>query len=120
VIAGAALQGLEIWYLHEYRGADWLDPRANYFIGTSLMGIGAGRIALARPELGAGTMWPRLGALTLGVYLLHLDVQQYWLVPVLAPHTLAGQFALVIFSYIISVALTWLLARTRIGRRLVM
>lgn len=120
VAAGAALQGLEIWYLHEFHRADWLDPRANYFVGTSLMGIGAGRIALARPDLGAGTVWPQLGALTLGVYVLHLDLQQYWLVPVLAPYTLAGQFALVIVSYVISAALTWLIARTRVGRRLVM
>ena len=88
VAAGAALQGLEAWALHEFYGSAWLDPRANYYVGTALTGIGAGRIALARPDLGAGTAWPRLGALTLGVYLLHVDVQQYWLAPVLAPRTL--------------------------------
>jgi surface polysaccharide O-acyltransferase-like enzyme len=119
VVAGAALQGLEIWCLHEYYQAAWLDPRSNYFIGTSLMGIGAGRIALARPDLGAGTVWPRLGALTLGIYLLHVDVQQYWLAPILVPRGLAGQFGLVFISYAVSAALTWAMARTRVGRRLV-
>jgi len=117
--AGAALQALEAWFLHDRYGAEWIDPAADYFLGTALMGVGAGRIALARPDLGAGTVWPRLGALTLGVYLVHLDVQQYWLTPVLVPRGLAGQFALVLLGYVISVALTWLIARTRVGRRLV-
>ena len=119
VAAGAALQGLEAWCLHEFFGSDWLDPRGNYYVGTALMGVGAGRIALARPDLGAGTVWPRLGALTLGAYLLHVDVQQYWLAPVLAPRTLAGQVALVAASYVVSVAIAWALTKTRVGRRLV-
>jgi peptidoglycan/LPS O-acetylase OafA/YrhL len=118
VVAGAALQAAEAWYLHDFRGAEWIDPRADYFLGTALMGVGAGRIALARPDLGAGTAWPRLGLLTLGVYLLHWDVQ-YLLTAVVPPHNLAGQFGLVLISYVIGAALTWALARTRVGRRLV-
>jgi surface polysaccharide O-acyltransferase-like enzyme len=118
VAAGAAVQALEAWFLHDRFGAEWIDPAADYFLGTALMGVGAGRIALARPDLGAGTVWPRLGVLTLGVYLLHWDVQ-YLLTAVLPPRNLAGQFGLVLVSYPISAALTWLLARTRVGRRLV-
>jgi surface polysaccharide O-acyltransferase-like enzyme len=116
--AGAALQAVEVWCLHEFAGADWISPQVDYYGGTALMGVGAGRMALARPDFGAGTVWPRLGLLTLGVYLLHVDVQ-YLLSAVVPPRTLAWQFGLVIASYVISLALTWALARTRVGRRLV-
>jgi surface polysaccharide O-acyltransferase-like enzyme len=118
VVAGAVLQGAEAWGLHAFAGADWIAPRADYFVGTALMGIGAGQIALARPDFGAGTVWPRLGSLTLGVYLIHVDIQ-YLITAVLPPRTLAGEFGLVLSSYTISAALTWALARTRLGRRLV-
>lgn len=115
---GAALQAIEVWALHEFADAKWIEPRVDYFLGTALLGVGAGRIALARPDIGAGTAWPRLGLLTLGVYLLHWDVQ-YLLTAVVPPRGLAGQFGLVLISYVISTALTWALARTRVGRRLV-
>ena len=118
IAAGAAIQGLEAWALHRYAGAAWIAERADYFAGTALLGVGAGRLALARPDFGAGTILPRLGALTLGVYLMHLDVL-YLLAAVLPPTTLGRQFALVALGYVISVALTWLIARTRVGRRLV-
>lgn len=118
VVAGAAIQGLEAWALHQYAGADWLAPRADYFAGTALVGLGVARLALARPDFGAGTVGPRLGTLTLGVYLLHLDVQ-YLLTAVRPPRTLGGQFGLVVFGYVLSVALTWVIAKTRVGRRLV-
>jgi surface polysaccharide O-acyltransferase-like enzyme len=116
--AGVAIQAVEVWGLHEFAGAGWISPQVDYYAGTALTGVGAGRIALARPDVGAGTVWPRLGVLTLGVYLLHVDVQ-YLLTAVVPPHTLAGQFGLVLASYVISVALAWALARTRVGRRLV-
>jgi surface polysaccharide O-acyltransferase-like enzyme len=118
VALGAAAQGFEAWALHEYAGTRWINDGADYFVGTALMGLGAGRLALARPDFGAGTVGPRLGALTLGVYLLHMDVQ-YLFSALWPPFTLAGQFGLVVFSYVISVALTWLIARTRLGKRLV-
>jgi surface polysaccharide O-acyltransferase-like enzyme len=118
VVAGAALQAAEAWFLHHRLGAEWIDPRADYFLGTALMGVGAGRIALARPDLGAGTVVPRLGLLTLGVYLLHVDVQ-YLLTAVRPPVDLAGQFGLVALSGAIGAGLTGVLARTRFGRALV-
>jgi surface polysaccharide O-acyltransferase-like enzyme len=118
ILAGAAIQGAEAWLLHDRFGAEWIADGADYFAGTALLGLGAGRLALARPDFGAGTVWPRLGALTLGVYLIHLDVQVL-LCAVFPPMNLGRQFVLVLLSYVISVALTWLIATTRIGRRLV-
>jgi surface polysaccharide O-acyltransferase-like enzyme len=118
IVTGAILQALEAWYLHDRHKADWLAEGADYFAGTALVGVGVARAALARPDLGAGTVWPRLGALTLGVYLLHVDVQDL-LTAVWPPRTLGRQFGLVAVAYVISAALTWLLVRTRVGRRLV-
>lgn len=118
IAAGGAIQGLEAWLLHDRFGAEWIADGADYFAGTALLGLGAGRLALARPNFGAGTALPRLGALTLGVYLLHLDVLVL-MCAVLPPVTLGRQFALVFLGYVITVALTWVIARTRAGRRLV-
>ena len=117
-VAGAALQGFEAWFLRREYRADWIAEGADYFVGTALLGVGVARMALARPDFGAGTVGPRLGALTLGVYLLHVDVldllSAFW-----PPRTLGRQFGLVVFGYVISAALTWAIARTRVGRRLV-
>jgi surface polysaccharide O-acyltransferase-like enzyme len=116
--AGAAVHAAELLALHHFSGMPLVHERLNYLGGTALMGVGVGMIALARPGLGARTVWPKWGALSLGVYILHVDVQQA-LAAVNPVGGVAGQLVLVAAAYGISLAIAALLASTRAGRRLV-
>lgn len=117
VAAGAALHLGEMTYLNRTYGVSPLDPRLNYFAGTALVGLGVGRLALARPDLGAGTPLPKLGTLTFGIYVLHVDVQQV-LVAFRPIHDLAGQLALVAISFVLTALLVLGLRRLPLGHKL--
>lgn len=119
IVAGAALHAAELVWLHESHGQDWLNERLNYLAGTALVGIGVGWLALARPSLGAKTILPACGAYTLGVYILHLDVMQ-WLAEAVPFTGIAGQMALVLVTYAVTLGVVRVIAAWRGGRKWVM
>jgi surface polysaccharide O-acyltransferase-like enzyme len=117
IAAGAVLHFGEMMILERTYGVSPLDPRLNYFAGTALVGLGVGKLALARPNLGAGTPLPKIGTLTFGIYLLHVDVQQ--LIVAFRPiRDLGGQLALVAGSFALTALLVFALRRLPLGRKL--
>ena len=111
IVGGLGLHGLEVSALAVRLGAN---PFAvDYVLGTAFVALGVGLLALAKPELGAGTTLPALGRLTLGVYLVHVDIEEA--VAGLNPvGGLGGQLLLVAVSFAASLALVALIARTRL------
>ncbi len=115
-VAGSLLHAAELVWLHEAVGLPWLHERINYLAGTAMMGVGVGWLALARPNLGAKTFLPACGALTLGVYILHLDVMQ-WLAETGWFAGIAGQMGLVLACYAVTLGLVRVIAMSKAGRR---
>ena len=116
--AGYAIHLAELLALHRFAGVALVDPRVNYLAGTALVGIGVGLIALARPALGAGTIWPQWGTLTLGVYILHVDIEQL-LAEINPLNGVGGEVLLVAATYPAALVLAAGIGRLPGGRRLV-
>jgi surface polysaccharide O-acyltransferase-like enzyme len=117
IAVGAALHVGEMKFLEASYSVSPLDPRLNYFAGTTLVGLGVGLIALARPNLGKGTILPKIGTLTFGIYVLHVDVQQV-LVAFRPIRDFVGQLALVAASFGLTTLLVLGLRRIPLGRKL--
>ncbi|WP_020473175.1 acyltransferase family protein [Zavarzinella formosa] len=109
IVMGSLSHVAELILLHEVWGQEWLHERINFLAGTALVGIGVGWLALARPGLGGKSWLPALGAFTLGVYILHLDVMRL-LAGVTPFHGIAGQLLLVIVCYAVTIGIVRLIA----------
>jgi surface polysaccharide O-acyltransferase-like enzyme len=90
-----------------------------YSAATPLLGFGAFLLALASSGLGAGTIIPALGRYTLGVYVLHLFVGMT-IRPLFVRGPQFAAFAHAPTTYLLSLALTLLLAKIRPLKPLVM
>ncbi|PIY24922.1 MAG: hypothetical protein COZ12_00575, partial [Deltaproteobacteria bacterium CG_4_10_14_3_um_filter_60_8] len=107
--AGLLLQVLETWMLWKYFEVPWLAH--DFLIGTVLTAAGLLLFALAAPNLGRRSKLESLGKYTLGVYACH-----YLFVDALGPLTYLfelhiWQLLFPLLVYLLSVALTGVLAR---------
>jgi surface polysaccharide O-acyltransferase-like enzyme len=102
-----------VFVLYEYFG---VPPQSHdYLVGTIAVGLGVMLLALARPNLGEGTLLPSLGTLTLGVYAGHyliIESPFNWTLQAYFHPTL-WQVALPLMIFLISIALCLVLSRVR-------
>lgn len=80
-------------------------------VGTVPLGIGMFLLALASPRLGAGTPWPALGRLALGVYACHMLIALP--IEVVRPESapLASELLLAPVVLLLSAVTAWTMAR---------
>jgi len=116
IAVGSAVAVAEALTLKRCYGADpW---NIDYVVGTVPLGMGVFLLALALPGLGRGTILPRLGQLTLGVYVSHLLFLSF------ARHAAErlpfpwSEFACPVLLYGVSVVFTLLLCKVKYVRRL--
>ena len=114
--AGIILQLAEIVYLYTQYS---VVPKHNYMLGTVLFNIGIFTCALARPDFGKHTVFPRWGYLTLGVYCIHSFFASYFGMLWRLLHPLAFDILQPIVVYLLSIWATLVLQRNRWTRILV-
>jgi surface polysaccharide O-acyltransferase-like enzyme len=117
-MAGFALQLLEVRWLHRHFGASLIQ---DYVASTWLYGLGVGLMALSdAPPLRAPAL-ASLGPLVLGIYASHYLFVD-WLQPLDETWRTypAWDLLYVVLVFACALLLTWLLARWRPTRRLVM
>ena len=69
ILAGYGLMALEMVILYRWAGVGWV---AHYYAGSVLVAAGFLLLATSRPGLFGNSLLPRLGRLTLGVYVTHV------------------------------------------------
>ncbi len=74
-ICGVALQSFEMHYLHKYHDADLLQ---DYVFSTLFIGLSAATFALRQNTLLTKKLISKLGRLSLGVYLVHPIILDYF------------------------------------------
>jgi len=107
-----------------WRVFDVLPFRHDFLVGTVPFAAGLFLMLLARPELGRGTVLPRLAPYTLGIYACHVVFVDRWyalkpLSPGL-PVRLAIEIGAPLVIFLLSCALVFLMSRWRVLSPLVM
>ncbi len=117
IVTGVILRMTEMFVFWDFLGDKSFLPRA-YTLGTVPLGMGFFLLALARPQLGASTVLPKLGALTLGIYASHILIQ-FNLPYGMMKHALGPVAATILRPFVIfflAAVLAWLLRRFRFTR----
>lgn len=96
-----------------------LKPEHAHLFGAVPLGIGIFLLALIYPNLGKGTIFPTLGNLTLGVYVLHILIRDGFLVFRPSFHPVVWDVFFPLVVYVVAAGLTLLMKRYKITNSLV-
>ena len=74
IFGGFAFQEIESFLLWKFFKVNLV---SDYLLGTVPYGAGVFLLAMAHPDFGKNTLFPKIGLLTLGIYVAHPLMQPY-------------------------------------------
>jgi fucose 4-O-acetylase-like acetyltransferase len=117
IATGFLMEYAEIFFFFTQHN---MKPPHEYLLGYILVNLGVFWFMLARPNIGKGTVFPKWGKFTLGVYCIHTFVMNNisgWLKPYM--HPVAYDVMRPIAIYLVCLVITAIFMRNKYTRKLV-
>ncbi|MCK5580780.1 MAG: acyltransferase [Candidatus Omnitrophica bacterium] len=114
VVGGGILRFLELFFLWKFYE---VEPSYAYLLSTIPLATGVFMLALQYPTVGANSIFPKLGRLTLGVYVLHVLILDAFFVfrePFFSP--LAWDLLFPLVAYGLAILTTLILQKIPVAR----